>query len=48
MILYSGNVFGVVNVWQIAKLKVIDEIMFSEWIDFGHKDTIYKWLVKVW
>ena len=40
--------FGGVNVWQIAKLKVIDKIMFSEWIDFGHKDTIYKLLVKVW
>ena len=47
MIPYSGNVFGGVNVWQIAELKVIGEIMFSEWIDFGHKDTIYK-LVKVW
>ena len=34
--------FGGVNVWRIAELKVIDEIMFSEWIDFGHKDTIYK------
>ena len=34
--------FGGVNVWQIAELKVIGEIMFSEWIDFGHKDTTYK------
>ena len=34
--------FGGVNVWQIAELKVIGEMMFSEWIDFGHKDTIYK------
>ena len=30
-----------VNVWRIAKLKVIDEIKFGKWIDFGHKDTIY-------
>ena len=34
--------FGRVNVWRIAKLKVISEIMFSKWIDFGYKDTIYK------
>ena len=31
-----------VDVRQIAKLKVIGKIMFSEWIDFGHKDAIYK------
>ena len=31
--------FGSINVWRIAKLS---EIMFSEWIDFGHKDNIYK------
>jgi len=31
-----------VNAWQIAKLKVIGEIRFGEWIDFAHKDTIYK------
>ena len=36
MITYSGNV------WRIAKIKIIGEIMFSKWIDFGHKDTIYK------
>ena len=34
--------FGGANAWQIAELKVINKIMFSEWIDFGHKDTIYK------
>ena len=34
--------FGRVNVWQIAELIVIGKIMFSEWIDFGHKDAIYK------
>ena len=34
--------FGGVNVWEITELKVIGEIMFSEWVDFGHKDTIYK------
>ena len=33
---YSGNV------WQIAQLKVIGKKKFGEWIDFGHKDTIYK------
>ena len=34
--------FGGVNVWGIAKFKVIGEIKFGEWIDFGHKDTIYQ------
>ena len=34
--------FGGVNVWQIVEFKVIGEIIISEWIDFGHKDTIYK------
>ena len=34
--------FGGVNVWRIAELKVFGERMFSEWIEFGHKDTIYK------
>ena len=34
--------FSGVNVWRIAKLKVISEIKFGEWIDFGHKDTIYQ------
>ena len=37
-----AGMFGRVNVWQIAKLKVIGEIQFGEWIDFGHKDTIYQ------
>ena len=31
-----------INVWRIVKLKVIGEIKFGEWIDFGHKDTIYQ------
>ena len=35
-----------VNVWRIAKLKVIGEIKFGEWIDFGHKDTIYQLKLK--
>ena len=35
------GMFGGVNVWRIAELKVIGEIKFGEWIDFGHKDTIY-------
>ena len=37
-----------VNAWRIAELKVnIWQKMFSEWIDFSHKDTIYKiWQVK--
>ena len=30
------------NVWGIAILKVICKTKFGEWIDFGHKDTIYK------
>ena len=38
------------NVWRIAELKIIGKIMFSELIDFGHKDIIYVqakiWLVK--
>ena len=34
--------FGGINVWQIAELKVIGEIKSGEWIDFGHKDTIYQ------
>ena len=33
---------GRVNVWRIAKLKIIGEIKFGEWIDFGHKGTISK------
>ena len=36
------GMFGGINVWRIAELKVICEIRFSEWIDFGHKDTIYR------
>ena len=34
--------FGGVNVWRIAELKVIGKIKFGEWINVGHKDTIYK------
>ena len=42
--------FGEVNVWRIAELKVIGEIKFGEWIDFGHKVPLPAkiWLVKVW
>ena len=34
--------FDGVNVWRIAKLKVIGKIKFGKWIHFGHKYTIYK------
>ena len=27
---------------MFVELKVIGEIKFGEWIDFGHKDTIYQ------
>ena len=37
---HIAGIFGGVNVWRIAEFKVIDEIKFGEWIDFGHKDTI--------
>ena len=42
--------FGGVNVWRIAELKVVGEIKFGEWIDFGHKVLLSTkiWLVKVW
>ena len=42
--------FGGVNVWRITELKVIGEIKFGEWIDFGHKVLLPAkiWLVKVW
>ena len=33
--------FGRVNVWRIAELKVVSEKKFGEWIDFRHKDTMY-------
>ena len=34
--------FGGINVWRIVELKVIGEIKFGKWIDFGHKDIIYQ------
>ena len=37
-----AGMFGGINVWRIVELKVIGEIKFGEWIDFGHKDTIYQ------
>ena len=42
--------FGRVNVWRITELKVVGEIKFGEWIDFGHKVLLSAkiWLVKVW
>ena len=42
--------FGGVNVWRNTQLKVIGEIKFGEWIDFGHKVLLLAkiWLVKVW
>ena len=33
--------FGRVNVWRIAKLKVAC-YKLGKWIDFGYKDTNYK------
>ena len=41
---------GGVNVWRIAELKVIGEIKFGEWIDFGYKVLLPAkiWLVEVW
>ena len=36
------GMFGGVNVWHIAKSKEIGEIKFGKWINFGHKDAIYK------
>ena len=33
--------FGGVNIWRIAEVKVIGEIKFGELIDFIHKDVIY-------
>ena len=35
---------------EITELKVIGEIKFGEWIDFGHKVLLLAkiWLVKVW
>jgi len=45
-----AGMFGRVNVWRIAELKVIGKIKFGEWIDFGHKILLPAkiWLVKVW
>ena len=36
-----AGMLGRVDVWRIAELKVIGEIKFGKWIDFGHKDAIY-------
>ena len=45
-----AGMFGGVNVWRIAELKVIGEVKFGEWIDFGHKVPLPAkiWLVKTW
>ena len=45
-----AGMFGGVNVWRITELKVIGEIKFGEWIDFGHKVLLLAkiWLVKSW
>ena len=45
-----AGMFGGVDVWRITNLKVIGEIKFGEWIDFGHKVLLLAkiWLVKVW
>ena len=42
--------FGRVNVWRIAELKVIGEIKFWRMDRFGHKVPLPAkiWLVKVW
>ena len=42
MIYRIVGMFSGINVWRIVELKVIGEIKFGEWIDFGHKDTIYQ------
>ena len=44
-----AGMFGGFNVWQITELKLIGEIKFGEWIDFGHKVLLPAkiWLVKV-
>ena len=44
------GMFGGVNVWRITELKVVGEIKFGEWIDFGHNVLLSAkiWLVKVW
>ena len=34
--------FGRVNVWRIAELKVVGKKNLGEWIDFGYKETTYK------
>ena len=36
------GMFGEVNDWQITELQVVDENKLDEWIDFGHKETIYR------
>ena len=33
------GMFGRINAWRITELK---QKKFGEWIDFDHKDTIYK------
>ena len=37
-----AEMFGGVYVWRINKIKVFGKKKFGEWINFGHKDTIYK------
>ena len=36
------KIFGTINVWRIAKLKVAGKKKFGEWMDFVHKDTNHK------
>ena len=36
------RVFGGINVWRVAKLKVVGKLKSGKWIDFVHKDTNYK------
>ena len=40
-IYHIAGMFGRVNVWQTAELKVNGK-NFGEWMNFGHLDTIYK------
>ena len=45
-----AGMFGAVNVWRIAQLKVIGKIKFGKWIDFGYMVLLPAkiWTVKVW
>ena len=50
MYYHIARMFGGINGWRIAELKVNGEIKFGESIYFGHKVLLPAkiWLVKVW